>query len=429
MRASAIVLIVLLTAGCQPPPPAQDPSVQLVSTKEPLLRVNIVDHSNLSETITSAERLKELAKRNYLDPQPYQKVGRVFARDKEGSTRSIITTYYENGQVQQYLECVNGRACGVYQEWHSNGQKRLFAHVVAGQADIDEKSMTTWAFDGGCTAWDEQGAITATFTYKQGALSGPTTTFYSTGEKASITPYASGVKEGVRVLYSTSGDVTGELSFHKGARHGSAFGRYDNGVDNWKEEYVDDHLRQGTYWALDGTPISSVSNGEGLRSTFDDERLNSQEEVHHGVPEGWVTVFDSEGVVDRKYQVKEGKKHGTEFRYFPGTTQEKLSIEWHSGVIHGTTKTWYSNGALESQREISQNMRQGIATAWYPDGSLQLVEEYADDKLIRGSYHRKGETIPISTIEKGNGIATLFDSSGTIIEKVAYADSKPQVGD
>jgi antitoxin component YwqK of YwqJK toxin-antitoxin module len=424
-----LALITLLMAGCQTPPPLQDSSVQLVAIKEPLLRVNIVDHSNLSETFTSPERLKELVKRNYLEPQPYRKVARVFARDKEGSAHSIVTSYYENGQVRQYLECVNGRACGVYQEWHSNGQKKLVARVLAGRADIDEKALTSWAFDGECTAWDEQGVISATFTYQHGALNGPSTTFYSTGERASETPYENGLQEGQQIVYSKSGQILGELSFHNGARHGPALGRYDNGADNWKEEYVDDHLMQGAYLAQDGTQLSSVVRGEGVRSTFDDGRLVSQEEVHLGLPEGWTTTFDANGLIDRKYQVKDEKKNGTEIWYFPGTTQEKLEIEWHDGMIHGTVKTWYPSGVLESQREMSQNMKQGVATAWYLDGSLQLVEEYNDNKLVRGRYHRKGDTAPVSTIEKGNGIATLFDASGTIIEKVPYLDSKPQIGD
>ena len=423
----ALLLAILFVVGCQTPPP-QDP-FQHVVVKESLSRVNIVDHSNLSETITNPERLKALANRNYLEPQPYLKVARVFTRDKEGSSRSIITSYYENGQIRQYLECLNGRACGVYQEWHPNGQKRLLARVLAGQADIDEKSMISWAFDGSCTAWDEQGAVEVVFTYKHGALNGLSTTFYSTGEKASVIPYESGLKEGAQVAYSTSGDVLGEISFHKGTRHGPAFGRYDDGTDCWKEEYVDDHLMQGTYLGRDRTTQSSVVNGEGVRSVFDDGLLSTQEEVRSGLPEGWVTTFDANGMVSRKHQVRDGKKNGVEIRYFPDTTQEKISIEWLNGAIHGTVKTWYPAGALESQREMSQNMRQGIATAWYPDGSLLLVEEYLDDKLVRGRYHRKGDPSPVSTIEGGNGIATLFDSSGTIIEKVTYADSKPQIGD
>ena len=429
MRPFVPALIALLLAGCQPPPIIQDPTVPFAIVKEPLTRVNIVDHSNLSETITSPERLKELAKRNFLDPQPYQKVARVFARNKEGSARSIITSYYDNGQIRQYLECLNGRACGVYEEWHQNGQKKLVARVVAGQADISEKAMASWSFDGECTAWDEQGAVSALFNYKQGDLNGLTTTFYPTGEKETITPYEGGVKEGVRTVYSTAGNVLGETTFHRGIRHGPALGRYGTGADNWREEYIDDHLTQATYWSQDGTPISSVVDGEGQRSIFDEGRLASQEEIRQGLPEGWVTVFDGKGVIERKYQMKDEKKNGVELRYYPNTTNERLSIEWHDGMIHGLVKTWYPNGILESQREMSQNLKQGVATAWYPDGSLQLVEEYVDDKLARGSYHRKGDSLPVSTVEKGNGIATLFDSTGAVMEKVVYVESRPQVGD
>lgn len=429
MKNIVFLALCLLITGCQPPPPVQDSSLQTISIKEPLNRVNIVDHSGLSETITSPERLKEFAQRNFLDPQPYQKVARVYTRDKEGTAHSIITSYYENGQIRQYLECTNGRACGLYQEWHGNGQKKLLTRVLAGQADIDDKAFGTWSFEGTCTAWDDQGAMSAVFTYQHGALNGPSTTFYPTGEKETATPYEEGYKEGAQTTFDRSGGIVRETTFHRGMRHGPAFGRHPNGSNSWSEEYVDDHLIRATYLSPSGEELSSVTGGEGLRSVFDEDLLVSQEEVHGGIPEGWTTHFDTTGCIELKYQVRNGKKHGTEIRYFPGTSNTKLSIEWRDGIIHGTVKTWYANGTLESQREMSQNLKQGMATAWYPNGSLMLVEEYAEDKLIRGQYHQKGDSVPTSTIEHGNGMATLFDPSGTIIEKVTYCDGKPQVGD
>jgi antitoxin component YwqK of YwqJK toxin-antitoxin module len=423
------LLALFMAIGCQPKVPPQDPSIQPISVKEPLSRVNIIDHSGLSETITNKERLKELAQRDFISPQPYRKVMRIYTHDKEGSSRSIITSYYENGQVRQYLECLNGRACGLYQEWHPNGQKKLISHVLAGQADIDEKAFSTWAFDGICRAWDDQGALSATINYQHGSLNGPTETFYPTGERKRVTPYENGVKEGEEIAYSKSGIVVQLITFHNGRRQGPSRGYGNDGKESWQEEFHDDHLVSGAYLSTSGDLISSVANGNGIRSSFEDGHLISQEEIRNGVPEGWTTLYEYDGTIERKYEVKNGKKNGTEIRYYIENTKQtpRLMLEWREGILHGTIKTWYPTGAIESQREICQNLKQGLSMAWYPDGSVMLVEEYNDDKLIRGRYLCKGETTPVSTIENGNGTATIFDASGSVIEKIKYAESKPQV--
>jgi antitoxin component YwqK of YwqJK toxin-antitoxin module len=423
------LILLLLTMGCQPVLPPQDLSVLPITIKEPLSRANIIDHSGLSETITNKERLKEIAQRNFLSPQPYCKVMRVYAHDKEGSSRSIITSYYENGQVRQYLECINGRACGLYQEWHPNGQTKLLSHVLAGQADIDEKAFPTWSFDGQCKAWDDQGSLTATFSYQHGVLNGSSETFYQTGERKRTTPYENGVKEGQEITYSKTGGVLQLVTYHNDLRQGISIGSYSDGKESWKEEFQEDHLVSASYFSPSGELLSSVADSEGIRSSFEEDHLVSQEEIHNGRPEGWTTLFEYDGTVERKYEVRNGKKHGTEMRYYieSNPSTPRLSLEWREGILHGTMKTWYPHGTLESQREVCQNMKQGPSMAWYPDGSVMLVEEYNEDKLVRGRYHSKGETESISLVENGNGIATIFDASGSVIEKIHYTDGKPQV--
>jgi antitoxin component YwqK of YwqJK toxin-antitoxin module len=421
------LLCFMCCIGCQKPvvePPAPFTPIAIES---PLARVNIIEHSNLSETITNSDRLKELAQRNFLAPQPYRKVMRVFARDHQGSTRSIITSYYENGQIQQYLECLNGRACGLYLEWYSNGVKKVQAMISAGQADLDENSLLTWSFDGDCTTWDEQGSICAIFRYQRGALNGPSETFYDTGEKRSLTNYECGLKQGVETYFAKDGTILQTITFKEDSRHGPAKGYLSSDTLLWSEEYTDNLLMNAEYFSKDQAVISSVKDGEGVRTVFSEGALASQEDIKHGQLDGWTKVYDEDGLLERKYEVHNGQKDGLEIRYYPEKQLPRISIQWHDGFIHGTMKTWYENGELESQKEFSQNMKNGIAMSWYIDGGIMLVEEYVNDKLVRGQYTKKGESEPISFIEKGSGIATLFDRNGTQIEKIRYLEGGPQI--
>jgi antitoxin component YwqK of YwqJK toxin-antitoxin module len=63
--------------------------------------------------------------------------------------------------------------------------------------------------------------------------------------------------------------------------------------------------------------------------------------------------------------------------------------------------------------------------AWYRDGSLMLIEEYESDVLIKGSYYKKGDTDTISSIENGQGFATLYDSEGKFLKKISYLKGRP----
>ncbi len=76
---------------------------------------------------------------------------------------------------------------------------------------------------------------------------------------------------------------------------------------------------------------------------------------------------------------------------------------------------------------MEHNHKQGLAFAWYEDGNLMLAEEYQNDQLIRGEYYSPKSKKPASHIKDGKGVATLFDSKGTLIEKVPYEKGRPQL--
>jgi len=430
MKSLLFICILFLLPSCQRTvhhAPIQKTHRAPITVREPLARIHVIDHHGLSETITNKERIKEFSSRNFFASQPYKKVLRIFAKDKQGSSKSILTSYYANGNIQQYLECLNGRAKGLYLEWHSNGSLKLEAHVLSGQADIDETAQNTWAFHGNCYAWNEDGDPLARFPYQHGLLEGTTETFYPTGEVKNKSHYKKGQLHGEEQSFYQSGSSQEITSYFQGNRHGTSKTFYDDRSIASQEEYQDNKLITGNYFQKDQTLISQVSNGTGTRSIFKNETLVMQQEIHEGQPLGWVTIFTPDGNIEKKYEInKEGEKHGTELQYYPNSSQVKISIKWLNDAIYGTIKTWYPDGTLESQKEMKHNTKQGIAMAWYPDGHLMLVEEYENNKLIRGKYHKQGEQIPISTIEKGSGIATLFDATGALVRKIPYLEGQPQ---
>jgi hypothetical protein len=60
---------------------------------------------------------------------------------------------------------------------------------------------------------------------------------------------------------------------------------------------------------------------------------------------------------------------------------------------------------------------------------MMMIEEYDQDKLVRGNYYPRGECYPITSVEDGNGTATIYDADGTFIRKIIYWHGQPQIED
>src|SRR4051812_32243695 len=126
-----------------------------------LVSIQLLDRNGFSETISANDRLITYERMNFLAPQPYQKVVRVYGKASLGKTASKISTYHTNGQPWQYLEIENGRAHGKFLEWHPNGQIKIEAFVIEGTPDISQMAQMTWFFDGVCLVYDEKGPLIA----------------------------------------------------------------------------------------------------------------------------------------------------------------------------------------------------------------------------------------------------------------------------
>ena len=89
-------------------------------------------------------------------------------------------------------------------------------------------------------------------------------------------------------------------------------------------------------------------------------------------------------------------------------------------------KTWYPTGILESQKEMANNAKNGVLSAWYRDGNLMMIEEYIEGKLDRGDYFKKDEKIPVSQVQDGKGLVITFDADGHFVQKIPYLNGKPE---
>lgn len=405
---------------------------QYTSAEKPgqLISINLVDQNGLSETISTPDRLKEFEKVNFLANQPYSKVMRVFARDSQGNTRTYLTTYHPNGQPKQYLEAVNNRAHGQYREWHPEGALKLEAYVISGDGDLSPAAEKTWLFDGTARVWDEHKNQSAAILYEKGVLHGPSLYYHANGQIWKRIPYEKNQICGKMEIFLESGEIFQTMDYVEGKLHGKAYKYWSGGALAADETYHNDLLVRGIYTNLDGTIASEVKEGKGFRAIFGKKAVYELQEYQQGILEGVVKTFSENGNLLRISHIKNSFKNGEELEFFPPNPfntdlRPMLSITWREGKIHGPVKTWYENGTLESQREMANNVKSGLSTAWYRDGSLMIIEEYDQDKLVKGEYFKKGEKYPVSEIALGQGMATLYDGDGNFLQRINYQKGIP----
>ena len=399
----------------------------------PLTSVHIIDRNGFAETISSKERLNQFQNVNFLGPHPYQKVLRIYARDSKGNIRSVVTTYHENGNPKQFLEIFNARANGNYYEWHENGRMSVMARIIGGTPDVTTLAEKSWLFDGASYAWDEDEHQIAEVNYFQGSLEGMTTFFHPNGQIWKRLPYAKNQLEGTMEIYRSQGDLLQQITYSQGQRHGPSLRYWNCQQLASQEDYHRGKLENGQYFDQQGNLIAEVKNGVGYRAIFGKENIQELQEFVDGSLEGEVKVFNQEGRLKRIYHVKNGIKHGEEVEYYDqffasnAPLQPKLSFYWYEGKIQGMVKTWYPTGVLESQKEMANSAKNGVLTTWYRDGNLMMIEEYDNDKLVRGDYFKKEERIPISQIIDGKGIVSIFDADGHFVQKISYVNGKPEI--
>jgi antitoxin component YwqK of YwqJK toxin-antitoxin module len=400
------------------------------NSSDTVVSMQIIDRNGFSETISAKDRLTSYEKTDFLSTQPYQKVLRVFGRGPNGKSTSKITTYHANGQPWQYLEVADGRAHGKYREWHPNGKLKLETFVIEGTPDVTEMAQMTWLFNDKSYVWDEEGHLIAEIPYEKGLLEGPAFYYYPNGQLSEEIPYHKDEIDGTLNVYNDKGLVIERIKYQNGLREGAAYGLWENGKKSYDEVYKKGQLITGSYFDYLGQQIAKVENGNGKQAVFENGKLSSLIEYQNGEREGEVMNFNEHECLVSVYHEKEGKKYGEEWEYYPskdGAPKPKLLVHWDDDVIQGVAKTWYENGVLESQREISGNKKHGLCFAWFKEGDLMLMEEYENDSLVKGSYFKKWDKKPTSKVENGKGIATIHDSEGRFLRKIVYEKGVPQI--
>ncbi len=393
-------------------------------TMSQLVCVQLTDRNGISETISQKDRLIQLSSNDFLSEQPYKVVKQIFSKDSEGKTPSKLTSYHDNGQIKQYLEVKNGRAFGKYLEWYQNGVLKLEANTIEGIGDLSLDAALGWMFDDTSFAYDDKGNMIARVPYKKGVIDGLCTYYDDQGKQIKSIEYVNGYMHGEYKELYPSGEIKKITNYVFGEKQGLSEFFGNETCPKYNEQYEKNRLHSGSYYDLKGSLISSVDDYNGFKVIYQDGKLRRRLEIKSGKIEGKMTCFFEDGSISNTYYIVNGEKHGEEILYYT-SKKPKMRLDWYEGEIHGQINTWYSTGENESERQMYHNEKHGKSLAFYADGSIMLIEEYENENLYEGSYFKKGKKEPVSSVVRGDGIATIYDKDGILLQRVKYEKGKP----
>lgn len=393
--------------------------------KEEFVSLHIVDQNGFSENIANKDRLKDYQKVDFFLPQPFLKIHKVFKKPNKTDLQGILISYYPSGSVKETLETLNNKACGRFTSWYENGQRKVEAYIIGGSADLDEQSRTTWLFDGQCLVYFPEGKILAKLNYQKGLREGESFYYHKNQVIKQKVQYKNGQRHGLLQEFNNQSRLIKQRSYKEGFLHGLSYELYqDSDLFLYKENYNKGRIDEGQY-SLPKKQRCQIEKGTGKQAVYKNGLLFQIKEYQKGVPTGKVEEFFPSGRLKNCYSINEGEKNGPEFFYYDNKNQQrKTLLPWKFGKISGLAQSWFSNGNIESQKEMLNNQRHGKTLCWYINGNLMLSEEYEKDKLLNGEYFKKGQKTPFSRVVNGWGHVSLFDSDGQVLEKIKYENGQ-----
>jgi antitoxin component YwqK of YwqJK toxin-antitoxin module len=185
--------------------------------------------------------------------------GKIFFRN--GLLESVLTEYYENGQLALLTNYENDLEEGLYKTFYENGQ-----------------------------LWQDN-------FYEAGELEGMQKSYYPNGKLESQIEYEAGEPTGLAKTYYDNGNVRSELTYEEGLPHGTETIYYADG-ELWSErEYVYGQLMTVSILRDplgDSLDIGTFANGYGTLNVYDDRGKLIEQSIYRRGDEVRRIIFKEE---------------------------------------------------------------------------------------------------------------------------------------
>lgn len=320
----------------------------------------------------------------------------------KGDKNGVWKYYYFNGQLKGVEHVKDGLADGENIDYFQNGNVSVTGNYKSGKKQGEFKT------------YFYTGAPNQVLNYKDDELDGTVKRFFSTGGLREEQQYKTGKQEGKFISYHKNGNKQTIAAFVNDLEEGPASGFYANGNKSFEGEYragksygewkryhengklhTLEHYNKGE---LDGEFISYHDNGTLEFKTTYKQGLFTGDITYFDVDgkQNSVFTFDKNNPRSARYYDKTGKEISKSVMqskvlhlttYLPNGARVSEKDVTEKGVLNGTLKEYYPNGAIRETTEYVNGTRQGKALTYFING--QKSTEFAYNNGEEDGYYRR----------------------------------------
>ena len=254
--------------------------------------------------------------------------------------------FHDDGSVSESGTYRNGARHGVFEQWYANGNKQSVGEYRDGQR------TGRWVF------FDARGLVQRTEHRKDGVLEGPYTVLHTDGSVAEMGSYHRGHLHGPYQEHNTSGVVVAEGSYEDDLRTGPWTFRDPKGAVRERGGYANG-LKQGPWEVL--RPDGSLAS---TQSFVDD--------VAHGPARAW----HPNGTKAQEGQHRHGHRYGVWLTWHANGVMASQG-QYETGQPHGAWTYWDDAGAVSAHGAYEMGRKRDMWQVATPDGPRHQVGEQA----------------------------------------------------
>jgi len=185
---------------------------------------------------------------------------------KNGKLNGIFIRYFDNGNVSNKVNFVNGNPTG-YKQFYPN--KKLKAEKTD---DGKNQHLTTWfengnknleqyllnnILNGKSEQWFDNGQLELSCTYKNNKQEGKFSAYHKNGKKKIEGNYYNGNLDGNWKSYNEKGHIISDEKYNFGKKIGTWYYYFENGNKRAKVIYKDGLIKENKEWNESGKLINS----------------------------------------------------------------------------------------------------------------------------------------------------------------------------
>ena len=155
-------------------------------------------------------------------------------------------------------------------------------------------------------------------------------------------------------------------------------------------------------------------NQDGSRS----HRHENSFYVMHGTLKSW----HSNGAISSIVENKNGRQHGQQIHWYPDGSLKRI-WNWHFGEFHGRWMEWYENGVTSFQGHYRHGKKHGKWWEWYENGRMKVAGDFLDGYALDLTVWKPDGTVcPESGVSAGFGYWLSYEENGDLKDRTEISN-------